>query len=188
MTFAVPCVIGLPLVVVPLLARLGNKEIASGGTLVPFLIAAGVMLWGVSAMLSQMFYGAKRTMAVGIVTVAGAVLNLILNLLLVPAFGIKGSAVSTLLAYFLTCVTLYFFCERSSRIEFYWLHIVKCLAAGLLMAGVVRLITTALPGALPLAIVAGVAVYLVSLWLVRAVTPSEIQLVKGMVRPAMAKQ
>jgi len=44
-----------------------------------------------------------------------------------------------------------------------------------------------LPGALPLAIVAGVATYLVSLWLVRAVTPSEIQLVKGMVRPAISR-
>jgi O-antigen/teichoic acid export membrane protein len=185
LTFAIPFVIGLPFFAERFLARIGNEELGAGGGLLTFLIAAGVMMWGVSVMLTQIFYGARQTLTIAVVTVAAAILNLILNVLLVPVWGIKGSAFSTLVSYFLSCAVLFLLSRGTAKLDFYWLHILKCLAAALLMAAALRLMSV-WPDTLPLAVAAGVLIYFSALWLFRGIAPIEIQLVKSFFRaPAL---
>src|SRR5579885_669293 len=180
LTFAVPFVAGVPLVARPLLSRLGNEEIGAAGGVLTFLVAAGVMLWGVSVMQTQVFYGARRTLPVGVVTAACALLNLILNLLLVPTWGVGGAACATLVSYAAACAALYALGRRIARLDFYWPHLLKCVAAALPMWAVLRALNVgARPVSIALAVAAGCAVYLTSLWLLRAVAPSEIGLLKG---------
>lgn len=183
LTLAIPFAIGLTAIARGLLSRFGNEEIAAASGVITFLISAGVILWGVSIMQAQIFYGARRTVAVGVVTMGAALLNLLLNWLLVPVWGASGAAFSTLICYFLTCVTFYLASRRSGKIEFYWLHILKCIAAALLMATLLRVITNAWPGAVIPAIIGGGLVYFASLWLLRAIAPAEIQLLRGLLRP-----
>lgn len=183
LTLAIPFVVGLPVVARPLLTRFGNQEIAAASGTMTFLISCGVLLWGVSIMQCQIFYGARRTMVVGVVTVVAALLNLLLNFLFVPVWGASGAAFSTLVCYLLTCVTFYVCSKQTAAIEFYWPHILKCLAATLLMAIVLRVLTTIWPGAIVITIIAGGLTYFVSLWLMRAMAPAEVELMKGFFRP-----
>lgn len=182
LTFAIPFVVGVPMLAGGLLSRLGNAEIGAAGGRLTFLVSAGVMLWGVSVMQTHIFYGARRTMIVGIVTVCGAALNLILNLALVPAWGVNAAAFSTLVCYILTCFALYAFSRSLARVQFYWGHILKCLAASLLMGASLRALAVFLPGALAPTVLAGGLVYLLSLYLLRAVAPAEVEFVKGFFR------
>jgi O-antigen/teichoic acid export membrane protein len=182
LTFAIPFVVGAPMVARPLLARLGNEEISAGGGTLTFLIAAGVLMWGVSVMLTQIFYGARRTLPVGVVTVAAALLNLLLNFLLVPTWGVAGAAFATLVSYAASCAALYALSLKIARLDFYAPRLLKCAAASLAMWVVLRALVgvSERPPALAVAIVAGVATYFASLWLLRAFEPSEFEFLKGL--------
>jgi O-antigen/teichoic acid export membrane protein len=183
LTFAIPFVVAVPVVARPFLSRLGNEEIGAAGGLLTFLIAAGVAAWGVSVMLSQIFYGARRTLPVGLVTVGAAVLNLLLNLLLVPAWGVEGAAFATLVSYAAACAALYALSREVARLDFFAPHLLKCAAASLPTWAVLRALVgvSGRPAALALAVVAGGAVYVASLRLLRAVAPSELGFLKGLV-------
>jgi O-antigen/teichoic acid export membrane protein len=165
-----------------LLSRLGNAEIGAAGGKLTFLVAAGVMLWGVSVMQSQIFYGARRTWVVGVVTVAGAILNLLLNFLLVPVWGVNAAALSTLVCYVLTCFALYSFSRSIARVNFYWPHILKCLAAAFVMGAALRALNLFLPDALVITLLFAGLVYAFALWLLRAVAPSEVEFIRGFFR------
>jgi O-antigen/teichoic acid export membrane protein len=183
LTFAVPFVVCAPLVARPLLSRLGNEEIGAAGGVLTFLIAAGVLLWGVSVMLSQIFYGARRTLPVGVVTVAAAVLNLLLNLLLVPAWGVAGAAFATLVSYAASCAALYVLSRGVARLDLFAPHLLKCAAASLPTWALLRALVSvsSRPAALALAVVAAGLIYVASLRLLRAVAPSELGFLKGLV-------
>jgi O-antigen/teichoic acid export membrane protein len=185
LTLAIPFVVGVPLVASRVLTRLGNEELgAQGGGALTLLVAAGVMTWGVSIMMAQIFFGARRTLPVGVVTVGAAALNLLLNLLLVPAWGTSGAAFSTLVSYLAACFVFYLLSRRVARLNFYWLHLSKCAGAALLMGVVLRVMTSAWPGAIIGPIVVGVVTYFGLLWLLRAVSAAELELVRGFFRPA----
>jgi O-antigen/teichoic acid export membrane protein len=183
LTFAIPFVVAAPVVARPLLVRLGNEEIGAAGGVLTLLIAAGVMLWGVSVMLTQIFYGARRTLPVGVVTVAAGLLNLILNLLLVPAWGVSGAAFATLVSYAASCAALYALSRPIARLDLFAPHLLKCAGASLAMWVVLRALVSV--SERPAAIVAAVAacgvVYFASLWLLRAFVPSELGFLKGLV-------
>ncbi|MFN2599136.1 MAG: lipopolysaccharide biosynthesis protein [Pyrinomonadaceae bacterium] len=180
LTLAVPFVVCVPVVARPVLARLGNDEIGAASGALTLLVSAGVMLWGVSVMQSQIFYGARRTSPVGVVTVAGALLNLLLNVLLVPAWGVGGAAFATLVSYAAACAALYALGRGIARIDFYWSHLAKCAPASLPTWAVLRALNqSARPVALAAAVCAAGATYLASLWLLRAVAPAELGLLKG---------
>ena len=184
LTLAIPFVVGVSAVASRVLARLGNEELGTkGGGVLTLLVAGGVMLWGVSIMMSQLFYGARRTLPVGVVTVGAAGLNLLLNLLLVPAWGTPGAAFSTLVSYLAACCVFYLLSRRVARLNFYWLHLLKCAAAALLMGGVLRLMTGAWPGAIIGPVLVGLITYFALLWLLRAVSAAEIEVVRGFFRP-----
>jgi O-antigen/teichoic acid export membrane protein len=148
-----------------------------------FLIAAGVMLWGVSVMLTQVFYGARRTLPVGVVTVAAALLNLLLNLLLVPVWGVSGAAFATLVSYAVSCAALYALSRPVARLDFFAPHLLKCAAASLAMWVVLRALVSVSerPPAIVAAIAVSGVVYFASLWLLRAIAPSELGFLKGLV-------
>jgi O-antigen/teichoic acid export membrane protein len=183
LTFAIPFVVGAPIVARGFLSRLGNEEIGAASGTLTFLVSAGVMLWGVSVMLSQAFYGARRTLPVGVVTVAGALLNLILNLLLVPTWGVSGAAFATLVSYAASCVALYALSREIVKLDFYWLHLLKCVAAVLPMWALLRTLTTgaATTASLVFAVAAACLTYFASLWILRAFAPSEVGLLKGFI-------
>jgi O-antigen/teichoic acid export membrane protein len=182
LTFAIPFVIGLPVLAAGLLSRIGNPEIGAAGGQLTFLVAAGVMLWGISVMQSQIFYGARRTIVVGAVTVGGAILNLLLNLALVPRWGINAAAFSTLISYLLTCVSLYLLSRSIANLTFYWPHLLKCVMAAVFMAAALRGLEMLWPNGIVITLITGVGLYLAALWLFRAVSPEEIKFIKGFFR------
>jgi O-antigen/teichoic acid export membrane protein len=183
LTFAIPFVAAAPVVARPLLSGLGNEEIGAAGGVLTFLIAAGVLTWGVGVMLTQIFYGARRTLPVGVVTVAAALLNLLLNFMLVPAWGVSGAAFATLVSYAASCAALYAMSRPIAVLDFHAPHLLKCAASALAMWAVLRALVPAggSPAALAAAIGAGGLTYFASLWLLRAVAPSELGLLKALV-------
>lgn len=66
---------------------------------VPFLVLATVFSCFVT-FLGSIYLAEKRSVATLVTTIAGAVLNVILNFLLIPNYGVNGAAFATFMSYF----------------------------------------------------------------------------------------
>ena len=85
-----------------------------------------------------MLYAAGRTRAVAASVGGAAVLNLVLNLLLIPLVGVAGAAVATLVSYAVLAVVTARLAEASTPAAYPWpaIALVAALTAGLWALGV----------------------------------------------------
>lgn len=178
LTLAIPFTAAGAVIGPALLDRIGNAEIAAKSAVLMVLVAAGVTLYGVSIMQVQVLHGARRTGVQGMVSIVTAILNVGLNVVLLPRVGTVGAAIATLVSYAVTCVALASVARRYLAISYFPLYLVKCGVASAVMLApmwaLARRGTAGLVGALA----AGVVTYFVALVALRAFDAEEIGLAK----------
>lgn len=84
------------------------------------LIALGFLMNGIYFIAVNVLYAAGRTRTVAVSVVAAALLNIGLNLLLIPLFGLIGAAVATAVAYGALAGWTAFIAEREIRAGYPW--------------------------------------------------------------------
>ena len=93
-------------------------------------------------LLSYVFTGAYVNFVVGVylekktkylpyATGAGAVINVIANVLLIPRLGMTGAAIATLLSYVVMAVGIYFPSQRFYHVEYEWSRLARVFVLGL---------------------------------------------------------
>jgi O-antigen/teichoic acid export membrane protein len=134
---AIPSVFGLSLLSKPLLTILTTPEIASQGYLITPFIALSFLLLGASAVIVQILALEKKTKFLGVIWVMAAILNLVLNLIIVPYIGIIGAAITTLIAFTFAfiLITHYSFKYFTFDIDLYF--ILKSIVAAIIMSLVI---------------------------------------------------
>lgn len=173
LTLAIPFTTACLVVAPSLLRKLGNDEIASQAAALTVLIATGVTLWGVTIMQSQILHGARSTGVQGTASIVAALVNVALNIALLPRVGVVGAAIATLGAYGLQCLVLARAARKHLAISYFPAYLAKCaLASAVMLAPMVPLASRGTAGLLG-AIVAGGATYLVALVLLRAFDAQE---------------
>ena len=102
------------------------------------LIAGGFAFYGLYYVGVNVLYAAGRTQAVAASVGGAAVLNLVLNLALIPFVGIVGAAVATLVSYAVLAVVTARMAEASTPAAYPWraIAMVVALTAGLWTLGV----------------------------------------------------
>jgi O-antigen/teichoic acid export membrane protein len=68
---------------------------------VPFLLV-GAIFHAFSSFFGTNYTASKKTIGAFITTVVGAVINILINIILIPIWGIQAAAFSTMIAYFIT--------------------------------------------------------------------------------------
>jgi O-antigen/teichoic acid export membrane protein len=96
--FGAPVVAGLAAVGPELLPSLASDKYASAGIILPWVIA-GMVLDGAQAMLGAGLFIHKKTRSIMVIVFSSAVLNIVLNIILIPRIGVVGAAIATLVAY-----------------------------------------------------------------------------------------
>ncbi|MCK4971150.1 MAG: polysaccharide biosynthesis C-terminal domain-containing protein, partial [Thermoplasmata archaeon] len=96
---AIPASVGLGLLSRDLLLALTTPEIASEGYMVTPILAVAMVLYGARVILAQVLIVEKQTQKLGSVMAVTAVLNIVMNLVLLPWMGIMGAAFSTLASF-----------------------------------------------------------------------------------------
>lgn len=76
----------------------------AGLTAITLVVIVSTLAWSFALTNTQVLLAEHRSGIVGIVTIVAAGLNVLLNILLVPHFGIEGSAYATLISYALFAV------------------------------------------------------------------------------------
>lgn len=178
LTLAIPFITASFVIAPQVLTRLGNAEIAADSALLTVLVATGVTLYGVTVMQSQVLHGARRTGVQGLTSAFAAVLNVALNLLLLPRIGTLGAAIATAASYGLTCVAFGLAARQFLAISYFPAYLAKCFLAALVMLAPMTALAGRGTWGLFAALLAGAVTYFTALVLVRAFNAEEIGLAR----------
>jgi O-antigen/teichoic acid export membrane protein len=150
--FGAPVVAGLAAVGPELLPSLASDKYASAAAILPWVIA-GMVVDGTNSMVGAGLFIHRKTRTIMTVVMSGAILNIILNLILVPRIGIMGAAIATLISYAFTAFLLAVTGRRLLPVHVPWGSVLRACAAAALMYGAIifilpghKLITVAVRG------------------------------------------
>lgn len=106
-----------------------NPKYWEGLSIVPIVLFAYVFT-GAYVNFIVGVYLEKKTKYIPYATGAGAVVNVVANLILIPRFGIAGAATATLLSYLVMAIGIYFPSQRFYHVDYEWGKLLRVLFAG----------------------------------------------------------
>lgn len=96
--FGIPIIIGVGWFGEEIVTLLATSKFDSAGIIIPYIIFP-LIIYGALPIYGAAFYIYKRSDILMYITLISAILNIILNIVLIPTWGILGAAIATLLAY-----------------------------------------------------------------------------------------
>lgn len=134
LVFTLPAAVGASLLATPLIGLISTSDIARAAWLMPYL-AGALLLYGLFNILIQVLKSYDRAVRAGVLWGGIAVLNVVLNVALLPVYGISGAAIATLLSFLAgSVVVTAMLYEEVVRLR---LDLGRIVAATALMAAVV---------------------------------------------------
>ena len=178
----IPFVFQATLLSKQLLLMFANPEVASRGSLVVPFIALSTLFYGVQAVIGFIIELVKKTRIAGVIWAIAALVNLGLDILVVPATaiwgGINGAALTTLITYALAMVLTVYFSFKEFKFDIGWQFIIKCLAASAIMSLVIWWINPQETVSTILTIIAGTVVYVVVLIFLKGLWKDELEFLR----------
>ena len=172
-----PFVFAVSVLSKPLLLVLTTQQIAANGYLVTPLVAAGTALIGASGVVLLILALRKRTAIIGAIWTLSAVLNLSLNLVLIPYLGLIGAAITTFLAFLLAFVLITYYSLREFKFDVNGGFIVKSVCGSSIMALFLFLWNPSGLLNIVLSIALAAVIYVTILLALRGFTIQEIKLI-----------
>ncbi|HJH26500.1 MAG TPA: polysaccharide biosynthesis protein [Methanophagales archaeon] len=175
---AIPSAFGLSLLSKQLLITLSTSEIASYGYSITPFVAVSALFLGADAIIAQIIVLVKKTKIIGAIWMFAAIMNLGLNFVFIPHFGILGAAITTLIAYVLGFLLGYYYSFKYFKFGIDFRFILKSIFASIVMSLII--IKWNPIGTLNVLIVIGVCavVYAAILLLLQGVKKEEIEFFK----------
>lgn len=176
--FAIPSLFGLTVLSKSLLLTFTTSEYVSAYLIVP-IAALGTIFYVGGGTIAIILQVLKKTKILAVVGGTGAVINLILNIILIPTIGILGAAISTLITFLFMGTAMGILSFKSIPFEIDFKFITKSIIASIPMAfGVWKLNPY---GAVNTLIAVGIAaaIYFAVLTLLRGFTKEEYLFLKG---------
>ena len=179
---AIPSAFGLSILSKQILILLSTPEIASYGYLIVPFTAVSMILFGANAVIAQILALVKKTKINGSIWIIAALMNLGLNFVFIPYFGILGAAITTLIAYALAFILTAYYSFKYFKFNIDFRFILKSILASIVMSLVI--IKWDPVRTLDVMIVIGVCavVYSVILLLLGGIKKEEIVFFKGLFR------
>jgi len=173
MLIAIPSAFGLSLLAKPLLAIFTTPEFVPGTGVVPF-IAFGAVLFGFFQICIYVVHLVKKTYWSLILMSLAAIVNIVLNLFLIPLAGILGAAIATFIAYGMLGVLTLLLSRKYLQFDLSLLFIVKSCAASAAMSVFLWLVNPQTIIAVIISIAAAVLIYFALLYAMKSFSKEEI--------------
>jgi len=160
-----------------ILLVLTGRDFVSGISLIPW-IAFGMLLWQLSGVFNYNLHAHQKGKFLLISLIAGAIINVVLNLIFVPVYGSIAAAISTLAAYVVILVMNAQFSSRYLPFNWGFATLGKILLSCALMSLIILPLKTQLSDANPiirLLVVSGSGgiLYLLFARMLNLLTPAE---------------
>ena len=182
MIISIPSVFGVSFLSKPILTLLSTPEIASQGYLVTPFVALSTLLVGVYGIIAQILVLEKRTLITGKIWIIAAILNLLLNLVFIPYFGIVGAAITTLIAFSIGLILTMYYSFKFLNFDVNLELILKSVVSSILMSYIVFLLKP--EGLIPILLTIGIcaSVYFIVLHSLKGFTKSEFKLLYNIIK------
>jgi len=89
-----------------ILLIMASEQFIAGYLIVPIVLLAAIFK-GEYLIFSTVLIGHKKTFIITLATVAGAIINICVNILLIPLLGIYAAAISTVVSFFIMFIFVY---------------------------------------------------------------------------------
>jgi O-antigen/teichoic acid export membrane protein len=177
----IPAVVGLAVVAAPLMRLLADEAYFVGYPAI-WLVACASMALGLSDLGSSGSMVANRTRLIARNQIVAAIVNLILNLILIPILGFMGAAWSTLLSFLLLAILQTITSKRFLTWRWPVTSLWRVLAASAAMSAAVLLLQAGLRSdttvwqvvILLLSILVGALIYGMVLWALGEISPQQL--------------
>lgn len=177
----IPSAFGLSLLSKPILMIISTTEIALNGYLITPFTALSALLFGIYGIISNIIILKKKTKIIGIIWIITAILNLGLNILIIPYLGILGAAAATLIAYTATFSLTLHYSLRFFTFEFDMHFISKSILSSILFSFIILLIGPNGTFSILITIIICSMVYFVSLFLIGGIKKEEFTIFKKII-------
>ena len=145
MMFALPLVVGFTILSRPMLLVLATEEVSSKGTALVPLITLGMLFYGYGTIYGQIINLVKKTQVAGAIWGGAALINIVLNFMLIPMVGIIGPAVSTLVTFGFATIVIVIYTTKFIIIPVDWRFISKSVVAAFAMGGILYFLLPYMP-------------------------------------------
>ncbi len=134
-TFAgiIPVIFGFSILGEKIIILLASSKYSDSGVLVPFIIS-GVMLVSIHFLFFIGLLVQKKTAVLSFLNLAAGVFNIILNLFLIPHYGVLGAAFTTLVTYIILLFVTYRYSSQFLKIQMEWTLIFKAIFISIAMS------------------------------------------------------
>jgi O-antigen/teichoic acid export membrane protein len=113
----------------------GEQYVVGAATMQILLIA--IIFLGLHSITSTILSAIGKPIISTKILFQGALINLVLNLLLIPKLGMLGAALTSLIAYVYIAIRCIFKLKHFIQVEIPWINWLKTLFAGMLMLGLI---------------------------------------------------
>jgi O-antigen/teichoic acid export membrane protein len=175
LALAIPFVFGAAVLAKPVLILFSTAEIAGEGYLVMSLITLAMLLACANSVIFLILVLVKKMKLAGAIYVIVAAISLGLNILVVPYLGILGAAITALISYSLVLGLITYYSLKEFKFTIDWRFIIKSLVASAIMSSAIWLMHPQSNLATIITVVAGVAVYVIALLLLKGFNKEEFK-------------
>jgi O-antigen/teichoic acid export membrane protein len=161
-----------------LITMISGTKYISAISIIPFLILFPLIEVG-NRTYNKILYLKSQTKSLALIYVIGMVLNIILNLILIPRFSYYGAGIATTLAYIVMFILFYYKTHKNIKLDQAYLKIPNILLSTLIMGLALSFISPNNVFTKILTIILGAAIYFGSLYLTRAYVKEELDLIKS---------
>jgi O-antigen/teichoic acid export membrane protein len=174
LALAIPSAIGLSLLSKPILQVLSTPQIAMHGYIITPFAALSYLLLGVLTIMSNSLFLKKKTQISSSIWMIAAALNVALNIVIIPHWGIVGAAATTLVSFFLIFILIADFTFKHLKFPIDYAFLMKSIMASAAMSIAILALNPA--SLLQIIAVIGISavIYLIVLFILRGFDKDEI--------------
>lgn len=175
---AIPSVFGLSILSKQILTLFTTTEFANAGYLIMPIVALSLLAMGINAIIAQVILIIKKTKISGIIAIIAAVLNVGLNFIFIPKFGIMGAAITTFIAYTVILLSIWSYTFKYFKFDIDWIFILKSIFSSIIMALFVFWLKPTGLNKTVIAIISGIFIYGILIILTKSFSQQEFELFK----------
>ena len=138
--FSIPSVFGLSILAKPLLANLTTTEFIAEGEFIVPIVAISTVYYGAAMIFGTIILSFNRPRIFAGVFGFAAVLNLGLNIIFVPRWGVIGAAITTFIAYYLLTIVVWYMSYKQIKFDIQLGFIAKSIMASVVATFVIWLL------------------------------------------------
>jgi len=178
--FGIPAVAGIHYFASIVLLKLASERFAQHQWLAS-VIGVGFLCVGIFQLYVYLMHLKKKTLSILIIFIIVAILNVVLNFLMVPIIGIEGAAIASLISYFVQAVSVYMIANKGFNIGLPVGFITKAIiSCGIMLAFLMSFNPGAFTKNLFL-IISGSGIYFLMMLLTKAIGKKELDILKSMI-------